>query len=133
MPNPGSSEFSRPTASPRSSTTPVTVNYVNGICKADPDRAFVLKGDKLRFHKGAGPEGAKVRISLPGGPSFSASAYNEGDPDVEVIADLTGRVDYLCELVLDGTVIASSKGTSGSGPSGGAIEPATGDNARLRR
>src|SRR5947208_2579480 len=102
---------------------PVILNYAaNAVANAgdvgdvhpDPDPVKVRDGHTISFKMGTGPPEGKVRVSFTDPQFFSVAHFNEGDANVRVTA-LPTPTTYLCELLVNGEVVASSKGRTGGG------------------
>jgi hypothetical protein len=94
----------------------VTLNYGKNGVTPKPDPIFVRKGQTISFKVGTGaPRGAKARITIRDGSSFSTAKFEEGDPDIEVVAGLAAETTYECDLVVDGKILKRPEGAAGGG------------------
>jgi hypothetical protein len=102
----------------------VILDYgVQGGATPNPDPVLVEKGDTIAFQLGSAPQAsAKVSITIKEPCCFSKAEYTQGDPPIEVRADLSGLVAYDCFLIVNGE-------KQNRAPTGGGIKPAKGGAA----
>lgn len=94
----------------------VTLNYGPHGVVPSLDPIKVRKGHTISFRLGkAHSWKAKIRVTFKDGRHFSRPWFEEGDPDIEVIADLAMETSYECDLVVDGKVQPKPAGGSGGG------------------
>src|SRR5579871_5587012 len=80
-----------------------------------PPTIRVSQGDTIRFKRGSIPPGMAATIIFTEPEFFSTATFDEGGPDVRVVAKLTHRTSYQCGLKVNGQLMANTL----SGPTTG--------------
>src|SRR5437016_5798525 len=112
MPTPGAQSAAQP-------DHVVTLNYAGPppTFTADPRSFKVNKnGETISFQLGVGPPNGKVRVTFSAGDRgrFSAPVFNDGDAPVTVQGKGEAHTTkYLCELLVNGSVIPTSADAGG--------------------
>src|SRR5262245_5905108 len=109
----------------------VTVNYTEDAAGnpklAQPKTIQVRNGHRIRFTRWSVPTATTVVIIFTEPHLFSIPLFDEGQPDISVIKELTLSTFYQCGLrAADGHILPESL----SGPfTGGQVDPAGGNAA----
>ena len=98
----------------------ITLNYIAspdpaGEAQFQPDTNPIVasQGDTIRFKLGAGPATGRIKVTFAAPARYSAATFNHGDPPVTVTQPITSATTYHCELLVNGSVVASSKENAG--------------------
>jgi hypothetical protein len=110
---------------PATSSHPVTLDYtiVAGHPRVvQPPAIRVGLGDTIHFLRGAIPPGFKATIIFDEPQFFSAPTFDEGDPEIRVVAKLPHRTTYRCGLK-DGSQLVPGSVSGPADGGGGDIDP----------